>query len=869
MTESRKTDPSGRLNSPSAVGEHGDDVMDTVNEQRSEPEVTESDEIADLGVDVQMMYQRVRLGLGLPSSEQPCIGRYRVEAKLGEGGMGAVYRAYDPKLERDVAIKIVTGRPLVNADKLRARLLREAQLLAKLRHPNVVTVHDTGEHAGEVFLAMEYVEGQSLREWQETPGRLRDDLLMRYLEAGRGLAAAHDAGIIHRDFKPDNVFVSAEGYALVGDFGLANLFSESTSTTGDSSGSGATRARMTQTGELLGTIGYMAPEQLRGDEIDARTDQYAFCVSLWEAVAGAKPFDGPTREALLEAMIGGQPGGGSQLPAWLRRTLQIGLSPAPAGRHPSMSELLTELERGLGRAARWRLGAAFGLAGLVTLASLVTALANRSAERANCDLVDRINQIEQNEGWKSLRGELPLWDRVTFERRFGDLERAAYDACQSPHDRDRDRHRQFIDRWVAGVERAVEESAGLSSRERAELVAELDREYLAGPLPIPLTEAVNAKLVELASYYDQSRFEQIIESTQDIERTEATLDRAELYLHRGRASSFTGDYQAALRDLSEAAKLADENYHDDARLRAYLLIAKLAAMRTEDLDGARIHLSYAKGLFERLDEPALSRRRADYLEIASAVDLRLAAFDEAASKQQLVVLRHAVAGTLFERSTALTNLGIIEEYRGDLQAAERCYRAALAVVPDDPEPMLNLGRLLVNRGEERPLTSTELDDARSLLAAVLASEHLDLHVLACTARLQLDLQVGELAAILRSREDLVERLSSDRTATPTHRVQAWAFVVIAHAAFGDLGPEYESALAELVRALDAEGNDEPQVYLADVEAHAASKVVATRPEIARELANRALVRLESIPDSEAKRSRMDEIRALLDPTSSQ
>jgi len=226
------------------------------------------------------------------------IGPYLIVDVIGSGAMGVVYSAFDPRLDRTVAIKMMravadeggTGAP---------RLLREAQALAQLSHPNVVPVFDVGQHHSAVFLAMELVRGEDLRRWLSRGRRHWREVVGVMLDAGRGLAAAHAAGIVHRDFKPDNVLLDAEGRARITDFGLARAHGESDpSQTSVLDGLDSLSGTLTRTGSVVGTPSYMAPEQHTGKPVDARADQYAFCVTLYEAVYGERPFVGHDLQTL-------------------------------------------------------------------------------------------------------------------------------------------------------------------------------------------------------------------------------------------------------------------------------------------------------------------------------------------------------------------------------------------------------------------------------------------------------------------------------------------------------------------------------------------------------------------------------------------
>jgi tetratricopeptide (TPR) repeat protein len=307
------------------------------------------------------------------------IGRYVVLEWIGQGGMGVVYAAYDPELDRKVALKLVSSatRDVGRDAEARARMVREAQALAKLNHPNVVTVFDAGSHDDAVFLAMEFVDGGTLRRWMEHGARRWQDALAVMLRAGHGLAAAHAAGLLHRDFKPENVMLGGHADAAlpavvrVMDFGLArHTEGPRDAVEGDASEDviepsarhGRLRDEMTRTGQLLGTPGYMAAELFAGEAVDPRADQFAFCVATWEAACGRRPFRGDTVFELAAEVYRGvpePPPTGSGVPTWLERILVRGLARDPNDRWPSMAALLAALERGQGRARRrrWAVGA--------------------------------------------------------------------------------------------------------------------------------------------------------------------------------------------------------------------------------------------------------------------------------------------------------------------------------------------------------------------------------------------------------------------------------------------------------------------------------------------------------------------------------
>jgi serine/threonine protein kinase/tetratricopeptide (TPR) repeat protein len=311
------------------------------------------------------------------------IGRYIVVGAVGHGGMGTVYRAYDTQLNRTLAIKIL-HRELTwseGADEVALRMQREAQAMARLTHPNVVVVHDVGTFDRRVFLAMEFVDGGTLKQWLKGD-HTRDERLAVMKAAGRGLAAAHAAGLIHRDFKPDNVLVGKDGRVLVTDFGIARLADDpepdsvkspepgaaASAHEGEQPPSSRTEplpirsvvpassslapssltnaATLTLPGSILGTVGYMAPEQAFGEATTAASDQFSFCVTLYTALYGRNPFrfDGLSAYFVaLERPLAAPPSG-ADVPGWIHKIIVRGLSRLPEDRFPSMDALLAALD---------------------------------------------------------------------------------------------------------------------------------------------------------------------------------------------------------------------------------------------------------------------------------------------------------------------------------------------------------------------------------------------------------------------------------------------------------------------------------------------------------------------------------------------
>jgi tetratricopeptide (TPR) repeat protein len=334
------------------------------------------------------------------------LGRYLILGRLGSGGMGVVYVAFDPQLDRKVALKVLRSNLGSDQSRFAARMLREAKAMARLAHPNVIAVHDVGLDGQRVFLAMELVEGGTLKTWLREKRRTWRDMLTLFLGAGRGLAAAHAAGLVHRDFKPDNVLIGSDGRARVTDFGLARSASSGEQVPDDDHGGGddggsdalpepaspeaSLEVPLTRVGTMMGTPGYMAPEQCRGEPVDARGDQFGFCASLYEALYGQRAFAGASPDEVIDTILAGtirEPPADTKVPGWLRRTLVRGLRVDKDERWPSMDALLAALADDPAlRRRRW-LGAT---AGVVATVALVLAVRHFGGERIRlCEGAER------------------------------------------------------------------------------------------------------------------------------------------------------------------------------------------------------------------------------------------------------------------------------------------------------------------------------------------------------------------------------------------------------------------------------------------------------------------------------------------------
>ena len=541
-------------------------------------------------------------------SEAPRVGRYSILMPLGEGGMGTVYAAFDDKLERRVALKLIKD---TQSDVARSRMLREAQAMASLAHPNVVPIFEVGEHDGKLFIVMEHVKGVTLGDWCEADSRTWREVLEKYLQAGEGLAAAHAAGLVHRDFKPANAVVGAEGRVRVLDFGLAarDADVEVDMDTTDSGGVPSLDQRLmnsplTQTGVVMGTPAYMPPEQAAGGDVDARSDQFSYCVALWEALYGSRPFAGATA-----AEVAGNARQGEitepaphDVPAAVRPVLERGLDVDPGKRFDDMATLLAQLETitvdagPRRRAGRFIVGALVAGTAVVFGARWVDAR-QREAKVAACESTgnDEIAAVydegtreriqagllatglghaattaetalprldDYAEAWRGARTEVCLASEV--ERTLGAEDRGRSLWCLEQRAMELAalvEQLESADRSV--VNRATAAAAGLSR------VQECRDEDLLPRLPEPpdpegraSERELRVALYEAEALIATSQYDDAVELARAAVKQAQSLDRPELVAAAGRSLGYalehTGDFEEAEKVLVDAYFTAAE-----------------------------------------------------------------------------------------------------------------------------------------------------------------------------------------------------------------------------------------------------------------------------------------------------------------------
>ncbi len=692
------------------------------------------------------------------------VKRYVVLEEIGRGGMGRVLRAYDPKLQREVALKLVRSETLGPAGA--RRLVAEARAMAKLSHPNVVSVYDVEEIDDEqVVLVMEYVAGQTLTAWLQTP-RSWPQIVACFRQAGRGLAAAHAAGLLHRDFKPDNVLVgeqtSGSARVRVTDFGLARELVapvtdelEPVLLDGTSPVVKASAAR-TAAGTIVGTLPYLAPERLVGAPADAATDQFAFCVSLWESLFGERPFAGGSVVELAFAMSAGPPRpppSAPRLPAWLMAAIIRGLDGDPAKRWPDLQALLAELALAPGRRRRrWlRTAAAIGVLGTGAAAVQLwsTTRARRCTEAAAIahlqDAWDgaRREQVERAVLGTGAAYAMDAWTRSerALEAYASAWTRMHVETCAATALRG-EQSTAVLDLRMACLQRADVELGAVTrvlAQADAQTVQKADQ--LVGSLP-PLERCADVDALQAEVEPPRAEEAVAVESA----RGDIALARAELR---------AGHYDEAEQALDAAtATLADVGYGpvqtELALERGYLLERRgeYEAARTELREALRRAAKWRQ--WNELQTAAG--------ELVYVVGHRLQRFDEGLRYAE--VARGLAAGDPDREATIANSVAIVLQLQGKSLEAEAEARRAIALGeaargPDDPElpSMLEtLANILHSRQE-----FTEADELR---VRVLALRERDLgpeHPRVATSR-------NNYAASLQAQGKLDEALVEHRKA---------------------------------------------------------------------------------------------------------
>ncbi|MCX4243270.1 serine/threonine-protein kinase [Paraliomyxa miuraensis] len=660
------------------------------------------------------------------------IGRFVLLDRLGEGGMGVVYAAYDDRLDRKVAVKVLRSAAAGPDPTRRRRLLQEARALARLSHPNIVTVHEVGTHDDDVFIAMEHVRGQSLDRWLERAegaepgGRTWREVVAVLSAAGRGLAAAHRAGIVHRDFKPHNVIVGDDGVVKVLDFGLARVLGPTAEPSAPPSLQPPPIAALTRTGATVGTPAYMAPEQHQGAEADERSDQFAFFVSLYQALHRQLPFPTDSMASLSLAVTEGNvrsPPVGSSVPRWLHRAVLVGLSRRPSARYPTMEDALAAITRD--PASRRRRALALGALVVVVSTASATLASAWSSARRPCDHGAR----EMDEAWgptarartregvlasgmplaeetwarlePRLTGYAQAWadarDQACEQHREGSLGDALYDrrvVCL-------ELRRTSLEALVellgssdrATAERALLAAAGLPSADSCRGPAAM-MGAMAPPSDPELARRVRSERRRLARVV---QLEALGRYAEGIEQAHAVVEVAERLGHRPLLA------EAMVREGS----LAMEHAAPDSSER--LLTEALGHALASDHVEVAVE-ALARRIFVRSERMRTPERAADDVTLGASLLERL-------------------HGDLRHRSLYLNNVGVHhmrrEAHEESRRVLERALEAERALDPDDPAIAQTLGNLAIAEeqlgNDARALE--HLERARAIAERVLGPHH--------------------------------------------------------------------------------------------------------------------------------------------------
>ncbi len=464
------------------------------------------------------------------------IGRFRILERIGQGGMGIVYAARDETLHRRVAIKVLRRAVPSDADGGRERLLREARAMASVVHPNVVTVHEVGVHDERVFIVMDLVDGTDLAVWCRREQRSFRETMRVWLEAGRGLAAVHAFGLVHRDFKPQNVLVAENGRVMVTDFGLVAATQRADDRPPPEQLQALVGEMQTETGVVLGTPRYMPPEQLAADKVDVTGDQFAYCLSLWEALTGVHPFGDDTPIDRLERVRQGIfSTGDRRVPSRVLAVLRRGLAFDPSARYPDMNALLRALQRArdAGRRRLELAGGAVVVAAAVTVGVLVGGHGDavcdspQGGDFAGIWDRERREELRASALAKDPKGEEArrLTDAIdAYTRRWSEMRREACEATRVREEVSED----MLDRRMACLARRRSAVASL---------VQIVRDGQFGPDASPLDLAY--RLPTLGACDDLERLAAEPsrptdpEVRQRIEQIEAELDAAEMLGNAG------------------------------------------------------------------------------------------------------------------------------------------------------------------------------------------------------------------------------------------------------------------------------------------------------------------------------------------------
>ena len=745
-------------------------------------------------------------------------GRYEIGDELGQGGMGVVYRAHDKQLGRDVAIKLVltTDDP---DETHAARLMREAQALAQLSHPNVVAVYDVGRAEGGVFVAMELIAGVPGNKWLEAKRSWRE-IVRVFRDAARGLAAAHARGLVHRDFKPANLMIGEDGRVRVLDFGLARTavigvttgemaalpVADDTPPSADRSAS-LLDVALTQVGALVGTPPYMAPEQHQRGTCDARSDQFSFCVALYRALYGQRPFDGKTYGELKGNVLAGRvrpPPAGTDVPAWVHAIVLRGLAVEPDARWPAMDDVIAALGRDPdARRRRALVGAGAALlaigAGVVTWrverrdpaavcrdgeaqlagvwdgarkAAVASAFEKTGKAYAQGSLAAVTRALDAyTAGWVAMRSEACL---ATHER--GTQSAELLDLRMECLERRLDDMRALVDVLAAAdadvVSRAAEAAGGLPP-----LAGCGDADALRAPVRPPADRATRARvdaahrtLASVRALWNAGRYAdakaQIAPVLAEAHAIGWRPLEGEALLAQARLADSTGDYPAAEKLYKDAAVAADAGRDDETAALALDGELWVVGERLGRYKEAIDMIGAASAKIERLGRRDLLQADLDEKVASLLFDQGNYADAEARDRHVLEIRQKILAADDPAIASALGDLGDVATQTGRYAEAIDDYHKAIAVAekgvgaehPLCASLRINLSSALRQSGKPADALA-ELERARTISEHALGPDHEQLGTIALdTGNLLLDQgRIADAATQFRKASDILTR----------------------------------------------------------------------------------------------------------------
>ncbi|MEM6289673.1 MAG: serine/threonine-protein kinase [Myxococcota bacterium] len=690
------------------------------------------------------------------------VGRYVVLDLVGHGGMGRVYKSYDPKLKREVALKLLR----TTASEMEVRAFREAQAMAALAHPNVVPVYDVDRADGRIYIAMEFIAGQTMRAWlkkrplEPGPNWWRE-VLGLMVQAGRGIAAAHAAGLVHRDLKPSNIVIGDDGRVRVMDFGLARGSGVETET-GDFSSSDSidTTGPLTQLGTVLGTPPYMPPEQHRAGTIDERSDQFAFCVVFFEALFGRRPFVADKLEALARLKEQGLRTWPTSpaMPAWLAKAIRKGLAPRRAGRFSTMDALLKAIDRDATPRSRrlpyvagavvaaGAMGAGWAVSGGVRNDDPCAATRSAAEELWTPSVRDRLRD--------RLRSAPLPFAADTAERTTTRLEayatewaEARYDACaatQVRHEQSEalmDRRFACLDRAGAALASTVEElsTPGDTTVARNAVRAVLglpalarcsDQDQLLAALGRPDDPSVAAEVAAIEERLEEAEVkrraghhELALADARELlvsaERVDYGPIRAEVLYLLGRLLEKGGDYEEARETLQRAYHAAIAAGHDDVAANAAAELTFVVGGLMQDHKRAGVYAEDSRAWADKLDT---DDARARHENIYATLLQQMGRYKEAQRRfERVLEIRERTNGPDSLRvANALNNLANVLMDQGDPEKATPLYGRAVGIGervfgPDHVNVGAYLNNLANSKGQQG-----QYDDAWPLYQRALS-----------------------------------------------------------------------------------------------------------------------------------------------------